>query len=150
METKAKEIVELLNKAFADEWLAYYQYWIGAKVVSGANKEAVIAELEEHADEELEHSDILVDRILQLGGTPILEPKLWCDFSNCGYAVPNDYDVKKILDQNIHGEQCAIDVYKNILEVTKDTDEITHKIAQKIMDDEIKHEEDLKKLLGDM
>jgi bacterioferritin len=150
METKEKEIIELLNKAFADEWLAYYQYWIGAKVVAGANKEAVIAELKEHADEELEHADILVDRILQLGGTPILEPKKWYDYSNCGYAVPNDYDVKKILAQNISGEQCAIDVYKKILEVTKDSDKITHKIAQKIMDDEIKHEEDLKKLLGDM
>jgi bacterioferritin len=38
MGTKGKEIVKLdagnlinlLNKAFADEWLAYYQYWVGA------------------------------------------------------------------------------------------------------------------------
>ena len=41
MGTKGKSIVkldvdkliEMLNKAYADEWLAYYQYWIGAKVV---------------------------------------------------------------------------------------------------------------------
>jgi len=40
MGTKGREIVgmdidkliELLNKALADEWLAYYQYWVGAKV----------------------------------------------------------------------------------------------------------------------
>lgn len=47
----AKKIVELLNKAFADEWLAYYQYWIGAQVVRGPMKGAVIAELIEHANE---------------------------------------------------------------------------------------------------
>ena len=30
-----EELLNLLNKALADEWLAYYQYWIGAKVVKG-------------------------------------------------------------------------------------------------------------------
>ena len=43
MGTRGREIVgehldrvlELLNRAFADEWLAYYQYWIGAKVDEG-------------------------------------------------------------------------------------------------------------------
>ena len=29
---KIPELVALLNEAFADEWLAYYQYWLGAKV----------------------------------------------------------------------------------------------------------------------
>jgi len=50
MGTRGREIVgeslprvlELLNKAFADEWLAYYQYWIGSKVVQGPMKDAVI------------------------------------------------------------------------------------------------------------
>jgi bacterioferritin len=32
--------------------LAYYQYWIGAKVVKGPMKDAVIAELELHATED--------------------------------------------------------------------------------------------------
>ena len=27
------ELLVVLNKAYADEWLAYYQYWIGAKVI---------------------------------------------------------------------------------------------------------------------
>ncbi len=30
-----EELVTVLNKAYADEWLAYYQYWVGAKVASG-------------------------------------------------------------------------------------------------------------------
>ena len=25
------QLVKLLNMAFADEWLAYYQYWLGSK-----------------------------------------------------------------------------------------------------------------------
>jgi len=29
------EVLKILNRAFADEWLAYYQYWLGGKVVRG-------------------------------------------------------------------------------------------------------------------
>ena len=70
-----KALIGLLNKAFSDEWLAYFQYWIGAKVVKGPMKEAVIAELVQHAADELRHADMLAQRIIQLGGTPVNEPK---------------------------------------------------------------------------
>ena len=68
------ELINLLNKALSDEWLAYYQYWIGAKVVKGPMKDAVIAELTFHATEELGHAELLSTRIVQLGGTPVLSP----------------------------------------------------------------------------
>jgi len=29
------EIIAMLNRAYADEWLAYYQYFIEAKVITG-------------------------------------------------------------------------------------------------------------------
>ena len=59
VDTNVKDLVNLLNKAYSDEWLAYYQYWIGSKVVKGPNKEAVIAELTLHATEELAHATLL-------------------------------------------------------------------------------------------
>jgi bacterioferritin len=70
-----KELVGVLNKAFSNEWLAYFQYWIGTKVVKGPIKEAVIAELVQHAADELRRADMLALRIIQLGGTPITEPR---------------------------------------------------------------------------
>jgi bacterioferritin len=39
--------------------LAYYQYWLGAKVVKGPMKEAVIAELLQHATDELRHAGLV-------------------------------------------------------------------------------------------
>ena len=68
VDTNVEDLVKLLNKAFSDEWLAYYQYWIGSKIVRGPNKEAVIAELTLHATEELGHAVLLTTRIIQLGG----------------------------------------------------------------------------------
>lgn len=53
---KIPELIAMLNKAYADEWLAYYQYWVGAKVAIGMPKEAVVAELIQHATDELRHA----------------------------------------------------------------------------------------------
>lgn len=146
----ADKIVELLNKALCDEWLAYYQYWVGSKVVKGPMKDAVITELIQHANDELRHADMLVTRILELGGTPILSPKQWFELTNCGYDAPDDPFVKKVLEQNIKGEQCAIDTYNEILKITKDIDPITYNIALQILTDEVEHEEDLQSLLEDL
>ncbi|MGC8844150.1 MAG: ferritin-like domain-containing protein, partial [bacterium] len=88
-----EKIIEKLNKALADEWLAYYQYWVGAKVVKGVLRGAVSAELNEHASEELAHADKLAERIIQLGGTPLLSPEEWLKATNCGYTAPEDPSV---------------------------------------------------------
>ncbi|MGD9551722.1 MAG: ferritin-like domain-containing protein [Candidatus Caldatribacteriota bacterium] len=145
-----KQIVEELNKALADEWLAYYQYWIGAKVAKGPMRGAVVAELEEHASEELEHAGQLVERIIQLGGTPVLSPEDWYKVTNCGYNVPSDPKVQKLLEQNIQGEQCAIEVYQKLSKMLKDKDSITYQLVLEILEDEVEHEEDLEALLEDL
>lgn len=144
------QLIELLNKALADEWLAYYQYWIGAKVAKGPMRGAVVAELEEHATDELRHAGMLTQRILQLGGTPILKPEDWYKMTNCGYDSPEDPYVKTLLEQNIKGEQCAIEVYSSLHKVTKDKDPITFTMVEEILKDEVEHEDDLQALLEDM
>ena len=144
------EVVKLLQKAISDEWLAYYQYWVGSKVVSGPTKEAVIAELVQHSADELRHAEMLSTRIVQLGGTPPLKPSDWYDLTNCGYDAPEDPFVKPVLEQNIKGEQCAISTYSAILDKVRGKDEITYNIVIQILQDEVEHEEDLQALLEDL
>jgi bacterioferritin len=147
---KVERVVELLNKAFADEWLAYYQYWLGAKVVAGPMKDAAIAELMQHAADELRHADMVSNRIIQLGGTPIATPKKWFEMTNCGYDEPSDPFVRKILEQNIQGEQCAISVYHALIEEVGMKDPVTYNMAVQILQDEVEHEEDLQAMLEDL
>jgi len=45
------------------------------------------------------------------------------------------------------GEQCAIGVYKRLLEITKDKDPVTYNIVLQILQQEVEHEEDLQALL---
>jgi bacterioferritin len=158
MGTRGREIVgmdvnqllDLLNKAFCDEWFAYYQYWLGAKLVKGPMKDAVASELLLHATEELAHADLVANRIIQLGGKPITEPKLWYQWSGCGYDGPNDEYVKVILEQNIKGERCAIGYYNELMKKTRDADMVTYNMVLTILQQEVEHEEDLQALLEDI
>ncbi len=145
-----QEVIELLNRAYADEWLAYYQYYIEEKVVKGIMKDAAIAELRQHAADELRHADMVAQRILQLGGVPLLNPKEWFKYTNCGYEEPKDFDVVAILEDAIKGEQCAISTYSKIAEITKDKDIVTYDIVSQILADEVEHEEDLQALYEDI
>jgi bacterioferritin len=145
-----KKLIELLNAALSDEWLAYYQYWIGAKVVQGKESRLVVQELEEHANEELKHATMIVDRIVKLQGRPILKPEDWYKKTNCGYEAPESFEVKKILQQNIKGEQCAIAVYNELLKKTKDKDPVTYQMVLDILQEEIQHEFDLQTLLEEI
>ncbi|HWR75306.1 MAG TPA: ferritin-like domain-containing protein [Bacteroidales bacterium] len=144
------ELINLLNRALADEWLAYYQYWIGAKVVKGPMKDAVIAELDLHATEELAHAVLLTTRIVQLGGTPVLSPAEWMKITNCGYDAPEDPYVGKVLEQNIKGEQCAIKTYNNLLGITREGDPVSYNMILGILSQEVEHEEDLDALREDL
>ena len=38
------ELLDMLNKAFADEWLAYYQYWLGEPLTSRSREQQRISE----------------------------------------------------------------------------------------------------------
>ncbi|MDK9700245.1 MAG: ferritin-like domain-containing protein [bacterium] len=158
MGTRGREIIgmdvdhllDLLNRAYASEWLAYYQYWLGAKLIKGPMKDAVAAELNLHATEELAHAQLLAARIIQLGGTPALTPVSWEQLSPCKYDSPADPYVAVLLDQNIAGEQCAISTYKALMDATKDKDMITYNLALTILEQEVEHEEDLQGLREDL
>ncbi len=144
------DIISKLNRAYADEWLAYYQYFIEAKVITGIMKDAAIAELTQHATDELRHANMVADRILQLGGTPLLHPKEWFEQTHCGYDAPTQFDVVNILEDSIKGEQCAISVYSEIAEMTRDKDIVTYDLVSQILADEVEHEEDLQALYDDI
>ena len=145
-----EHLLRLLNQAYASEWLAYYQYWLGAKLLKGPMKDAVAAELTQHATDELSHAVLVSNRIIQLGGTPVLSPQGWSAVSPCKYDPPADPYVAVLLDQNIAGEQCAITTYKGLMDATKDKDMVSYNMALTILEQEVEHEEDLQSLREDL
>lgn len=145
-----KQLIQLLNEALAEEWLAYYQYWIGSKVMEGPMRSEIEPELMLHATQELNHATLVADRIIQLGGTPILNPADWVKFSKCKYDAPEDPYIEVILNQNLSGERCAIQRYKGIADFTNGKDHTTHQMATTILSEELEHEQDIEDWITDL
>lgn len=94
-----KSLIDQLNAALSEEWLAYYQYWVGALVVEGAMRADVQGEFEEHAEEERHHAQLIADRIIELEGVPVLDPKKWFELARCKYDSPTAFDSVSLLNQ---------------------------------------------------
>ena len=146
----APELIQMLNEALCEEWLAYYQYWIGARMMEGPMRSEIEPELLLHANQELNHAVMVVERIIQIGGTPVLTPAEWMKLSKCAYEIPSDPYVEAILNQNLTGERCAIARYKGIADFTSGKDHTTHQMAVTILNEELEHEQDIEDWLGDI
>ena len=144
------KLLGMLNAALSEEWLAYYQYWIGARLMEGPMRSEVEPELLLHADQELGHAVLVVNRIIQLGGTPVINPNEWTKLSRCSYDEPADPYIEVILEQNLKGERCAIHRYKEIADYTSGKDHATHQMAVQIMNEELEHENDIEDWLKDL
>lgn len=145
-----EQLLRVLNEAFAEEWLAYYQYWIGSHLAVGVLRHAVADEFMEHAKEELEHAEKLAKRIGQLGGVPLINPNLWEKTAECKYDEPKNPCVCKLLEQNLTAERCAVARYQKICEMTEGKDFVTFHLAREILEDEIEHEQELFDYIRDM
>ncbi len=102
----------------------------------GPMRSEIEPELLLHATQELNHAVLVVDRIIQLGGTPVLNPSDWPKFARCDYDAPVDPYVEVILQQNLKGERCAIQRYKEIADFTSGKDHTTHQMATTILNEE--------------
>ena len=145
-----KELLEKLQSAYADECLAYIQYWEGARVPVGALRNSLVSEMQEHAQEELKHAELIAKRIIELGAMPIVSPQEWFRKSACGYEAPTDSDIMVLLEQNISSERCAIATYKKLADYVRLKDDVTYKLVVKILEDELEHEQDLEDIKYDL
>ena len=149
----ADELIQLLNKAYADELIAYFYYKTAAMVVKGIHAKTVADQLEEIANEELEHSEELAERIIQLGGEPLDD---WDAITkNANYPrvdLPADRSDHVGILKAVHvAEQGAIEVYNDLIKFLQSSpqrDPITLHLARHIMGEEMHHEEEVETLLG--
>lgn len=159
MGTKGTEIVDLdrqklvadLNRAYADEWLAFYSYTHMAQVVTGRPAAKHLASLlHETAMEELEHQEELAERITQLGGEPLADPSKLVEASNEGYPTPptDATDFEGIVKTVIEAEQGAIEVYNKLAKKTAGKDPITYELIVHILGEEVEHEDDFENLMS--
>jgi len=144
-----KDLINDLNKAYADEWLAYYSYWYMAKTVTGKGYEDMSEFLAKIAKDEEEHAGEIADRIIELGGLPIAHPMELEKNANAPYPKPpkgtSNYDA--IIKVVTNAEAGAIEVYNRLAAKTMGNDHTTYQLVCHILAEEVKHEEMFEDLL---
>lgn len=140
-----EQLKQKLTALIADEWLSYYQYWTAYNMSRGPGKFDIDPELEEHAEDERRHADMLMLRLNQLGGIPVQDPTDWVRASH-GFQHIDCTKPSRILDIVIDAERTAIDGYADLLDISAGEDDVTHKIATEILQDEEEHLYDLLRL----
>ena len=86
-----ESLISQLNAALAEEWLAYYQYWVGALVVEGAMRADVQSEFEEHAEEERRHAQRALSIMMNI------------QWKNNYFESIDPKEARRILDETLYG-----------------------------------------------
>ena len=145
---KIEDVITDLNKAYADEWLAHYQYWLTALWIRGMDADTLRDTLTQQSADELMHAEKLGNRIIQLGGTPVMNPNKLLEVSGCGYKEPptDAANLKQVIEIVLEAEACAIETYSKLSEKYRTTDVVTHEIFEGLLEDEVEDEEQWEKL----
>ena len=136
--TKEQFIAEL-NKDLEYEYAAAVQYVQHSATITGPEYDAIAKELVVHSNEEMAHALSLSIAITDLGGTPVvdIEERKISDNS------------RKMLEQDLAGEEMAIKRYKKRIEQAEELEEYgIRRILEDILIQEEEHRRDLLSSLG--
>ncbi|OGX27193.1 MAG: hypothetical protein A3J51_00895 [Omnitrophica WOR_2 bacterium RIFCSPHIGHO2_02_FULL_45_21] len=150
LEINAKDLIKDLDKAYCDEWLAFYAYWYMAQSVSGKGYEDMAEFLNKIAKDELEHAAEVAERIIELGGLPTNNPVNLEKNANAPYPgiMKKLSDYEEIIKIVENAEAGAIEVYDKLAKKTFGKDHDTYQLVTHILGEEVTHEEMFENLKG--
>jgi bacterioferritin len=116
-----------------------------ATCATGLASEAVKEEFAQHAKEEGEHLDLLVERINQLGGKPDLNP------DGVSARAASEYvegeNLVDMIKENLIAERIAIETYREMVRYFGEKDSTTRVLLERILAQEEEHANDMHDLL---
>ncbi len=150
VELDIKQLIQELNKMYADEWLAHFYLLHAAHIVSGINSQEIAAVFKNSASGELAHADKVAERIIQLGSLPVSKIEELAEASHIKKInFPKDTsDLKGFIKAFLEAERTVIDAYNDLLKKTHQKDIVTHELIEHLLEEEVADEEELENLLG--
>lgn len=145
------EIIDMLRKILADEYVSYYAYFAGAKNIRGENWMDVKQEFEQHAEDERGHFEAVFDRLYKLGY--YCKDTLDGIKDNAGYYWDVDtMEPKKAAEIAKEAEKKAVEAYEKLLAYISKQDPdkrdyATEKLAKDHLETEQDHLQDMERLV---
>ena len=126
-----KKVIEYLNKALRHEMTAVNQYWLHYRLFNDWGFTKLAAKQREESIEEMEHADMLIDRIIFLEGFPNMQE---LDPLMIGQ------DIKEILECDLKAEYSARKLYMEARDVCRKAEDYgSMEIFEKLIGDEEGH-----------
>ncbi|MCX6131002.1 MAG: ferritin-like domain-containing protein [Proteobacteria bacterium] len=139
-------VLAILDAALASEWLCVLRYTQHSKTAKGIQAEPIAKHFAEHAEQEMEHAELIANRIKQLGGDLNLDPSSFAQRGHTEYLVCES--IMDMIKENLIAERIAIDVYGAAIRFIGDHDSTTRRILETILAVEEEHADELSDLLS--
>jgi bacterioferritin len=133
------EVIDLLQKAYSDEIETVMNYLTNSIVLDGVRAEEVKASLQTDIQEELNHAEMLGQRLKQLDARPPGSAEF--EARQHSLQPPEDStDVLSVIEGVLDAENDAIETYRSLIDAAEDADDpVTEDIAVTVLADEEAH-----------
>ena len=133
-----EKIVKLMNEGLEMEYASQIQYLTQAAITTGPYAEGLIGRFKEIASDEMEHAQILRERIAALGGVPT---------TTVG-EMQIHKDSLRAVKINLKYERDTVDFYRKLLNLIPHDEVILYEAIEHVLQDSQEHVEELERLVG--
>ena len=140
----AEKIIQALNNLRSTEIMSYLQYMQHQYMAVSLLSPGMKAEFEAHATQELDHANRLAERVQQLGGVPIYDPKeISSKAANVGVKPETASTLAEMVAEDLLLERQQVEVYTRLIREIGDQDLVTRQVLIGILAETEKHASEL-------
>ena len=141
-------IASALNRLRSTEITSYLQYKQHGYMAVSLLSPGLKSEFESHAQQELQHADMLAARIQQLGGVPIFDPQeIAGKAASIGVHPEQGTTLTEMVAENLILERRQVEAYSALIREIADKDLITREILLDILQQTEHHASELSDFL---
>ena len=139
-----QRVVQALNRLRSTEIMSYLQYMQHQYMAVSLLSPGLKTEFETHATQELDHANRLAERIQQLGGVPVYDPKeISAKAAAVGVAPEQGATLTEMVAEDLMLERQQIEVYTALIREIGDQDVVTRQMLIGILAETEKHASEL-------
>jgi bacterioferritin len=129
-----QELIVELNRLRATEIASYLQYKQHSYMAVSLLAPGLKGDFETHATLELEHADVLAQRIQQLGGVPVFSPReIAAQAAQEGVQPEQGSTLTDMVTENLFLERRQVMAYTALIRQVGDTDPTTRRLLVDIL-----------------
>jgi bacterioferritin len=137
-------VIQALNSLRSTEIMSYLQYMQHQYMAVSLLSPGMKTEFAGHAAQELDHANRLAERVQQLGGVPIYDPKdIASKAANVGVSAEQGATLADMVTEDLMLERQQIEVYSKLIREVGDQDLVTRQVLMGILVETEKHASEL-------